>query len=62
MKTPKTTEMIEHMFEELKRPIKDLSEWELNFLLSISDQFDRHGTLSDKQFEILERIYTEKTA
>lgn len=62
MKTPKTREMIEHMLKELERPVKDTTPWEMNFLISIQDQFNRKGTLSDKQFEILERIYAEKTA
>jgi len=62
MKTPKTTDVIEHFLEELKAPAKELTKWEQDFIISISDQFDRRGSLSDKQFEILERIYAEKTA
>ncbi len=62
MKTPQTTDMIEHFLKELERPAKTLSEWELDFLTSIKDQFDRRGMLTTKQFEILERIYAEKTA
>lgn len=61
MKTQKTTELIEHMFKMLERPSKELNTWELGFLASIKDQFDRTAFLSDKQFEILERIYAEKT-
>lgn len=61
MKTPKTTEMIEHFYKELERPNKELSTWELSFLADTKDQFDRRGWLSDKQFEILEGIYAEKT-
>lgn len=62
MKTPKTTEMIEHMYKELERPARELNAFELDFLASTKDQFDRKAWLSDKQFEILERIYSEKTA
>jgi hypothetical protein len=62
MKTPKTTDVIEHFFEELKSPYKPLTKWEQDFIISISDQFDQRGSLSDKQFEILEKIYAEKTA
>jgi len=40
---------------------KRLSKWEEEFLESISDQLDRSGTLSERQAEILERIYAEKT-
>ncbi len=61
-KTPKTKETIQHFISELENPSHPLSKWEEDFLISISDQFDRRGTLSDKQFEILERIYAEKTA
>jgi hypothetical protein len=60
--TPKTPEMIEHMIRELAHPVKNLTDWETDFITSISDQFDTKGTLSDKQFAILERIYAEKTA
>lgn len=40
---------------------KRLTPWEENFLNSINDQLTLSGSLSDKQIEILERIYTEKT-
>lgn len=60
-KTPRTPEFIEHMFKTLQRPSRDLTAWELGFLADIADQFDRRSTLTDKQFEILERIYAEKT-
>lgn len=39
---------------------KRLTKWEENFLESISDQLTRTGSLSDRQAEILERIYQEK--
>lgn len=40
---------------------RGLTEWEENFVESVSRQFDKKGTLSDKQIEILERIYAERT-
>lgn len=61
MKTPKTTEVIQHFIEELKTPYKPLTSWENGFITSLEDQFSRRGTISDKQFEILERVYAEKT-
>jgi hypothetical protein len=61
-KTPKTTETIRHFLSELESPKKPLTLWEENFLASVSDQFTNRGTLSDRQFEILERVYAEKTA
>jgi hypothetical protein len=60
--TPQTTEVIEHFYRELERPSRALTVWELGFLADTKDQFDRTGFLSAKQFDILERIYAEKTA
>lgn len=40
---------------------KRLTKWEEDFLESVSDQLDRTGSLSERQAEILERIYAEKT-
>ena len=39
---------------------KPLSKWEQDFIQSISDDLTFKGTLSEKQVEVLERIYTEK--
>ena len=39
---------------------EDLTKWEESFMSSITDQFDRTRSLSEKQEAILERIYTEK--
>jgi hypothetical protein len=61
-KSPKTHEMIQHFLDELQRPAKALTEWEENFLRSVSLQYELKSDLSWKQFEILERIYAEKTA
>ncbi len=36
---------------------KNLTDWEKNFIDSIAQQFDDHGRLSDRQCEILEKIY-----
>ena len=60
-KTPNNPAMIEHMLKELERPKGMLSRWELDFLHSVKDQFDRRGSLSDRQFTVLERIYAERT-
>ena len=62
MKTNQTPEVIKHFLSELENPVKRLTNWELGFLESISDQFERSGNLSEKQFECLERIYADKTA
>ncbi len=39
---------------------KGLTKWEENFVDSIAEQFEKTRSLSDRQEEILERIYTEK--
>ena len=44
----------------LNAATKRLTKWEEDFLLSIQDQLNRTGSLSQKQIDILERIYTEK--
>lgn len=53
--------VIAHWINELEIPSKELTDWETQFLESISDQWNRFHVLSDKQVEILERIYAEKT-
>lgn len=37
-----------------------LTEWESEtFLPSVSEQYERNGTLSERQIELLEKIYRE---
>jgi len=50
------TEMIERSIHKGR----NLTNWENSFLESISDQLTRTGSLSEKQEEILERIYVDK--
>jgi hypothetical protein len=54
------TRLIEHMIQELERPVKELSEWEENFMASVKIQFQLKSDLSDKQVTVLQRIYDEK--
>ena len=60
--THKRTTLIQHMLDALETPHKDLTSWEETFIGSLAEQFDSRRSLSDRQFDILERIYTEKTA
>lgn len=39
----------------------DLTTWEKDFVASIREQLDSRKRISEKQEEILERIYAEKT-
>ena len=55
-------------YEKVKRWVdaiqdqgRGLSEWEESFVDSCIRQFKAKGSLSDKQCDILERIYSERT-
>ena len=62
MSDPFSTEDVRRMIDMVNRQAdKELTAWEQQFMESITDQFDRSGTLSVRQLEILERIYAEKT-
>lgn len=54
--------LIDHMFSELDRQNPEYTEWEEGFLESIWKRWEKYRNLSDKQKEILERIYTKKTS
>ena len=59
---PQPREVIESWIEDIISEAADkLTPWETNFVESVSKQLDRTGSLSQKQEEILERIYAEKT-
>jgi hypothetical protein len=60
--TVQSRDLTAHMFTELQRPKQKLTPWELDFIASVLDQFNHKGSLSPKQFAVLERIYAEKTA
>ena len=51
-----------HMLREFESPSKTLTSWEEKFLESINTQWQDREWLSERQMEILERIYAEKTA
>jgi hypothetical protein len=50
-------EWIEKCIEDRSR----LTKWEEDFVESIGEQLDERGTLSERQADILERIYSGKT-
>lgn len=54
-------EVLRDWVEQCLEHSHKLSKWELDFVESLSEQLERRGTLSERQQEILERIYTEKT-
>lgn len=59
MTHPRNT--IEDWIEKIQEEGRGLSDWEAWFIESIADQLTERGTISDRQEEILERIYAEKT-
>ena len=54
-------EVVKGWIDRVNDEGRGLTAWEQQFMESITEQFDRSSYLSDKQIEILERIYTEKT-
>jgi hypothetical protein len=58
---PEQRERIADMFKELERPYKTLTAWELNFLDSVRGRFEITLDLSERQVEVLEKIFLEKT-
>lgn len=57
----KDPETIEYWINKVQNEGRDLTPWEQEFMESIHDRFERTHTLTDRQEEILERIYSEKT-
>lgn len=50
-----------HWLETIEEQGRGLSVWEEEFVASVASQLDQGRSLSDKQVQILERIYAEKT-
>ena len=40
---------------------RNVTQWEYDFVASLDEQMEQRGGISDRQEEILERIYAEKT-
>jgi hypothetical protein len=51
------TSRLKEVFDDVEANTDRLTEWERQFLESVSDQFTQRGSLSEKQLEVLERIY-----
>ena len=56
-----TNASIDQMIEALHTPSRELTKWEENFLASIEEQYQKNKKLSERQVEILDKIYAEKT-
>lgn len=57
----KSKEVIQQWIDTILNEGINLSKWEEEFVGSVAEQFERRGSISDKQEDILERIYVEKT-
>lgn len=60
MPTP-DADVLQDWIRRVRTEGRNLSAWEEEFIESIAEQLDRTGSLSRKQVDILERIYSEKT-
>lgn len=55
----KEPDVIEDWINRVQTEGRNLSKWEENFMESIQERFERTRFITDRQEEILERIYTE---
>lgn len=56
-----SSEAIKQWIEAVNAEARGLTCWEASFMMSLTDQFDRSGSISERQEEILEKIYAERT-
>lgn len=54
---PTRKNIITRMLNVLETNTDKMTEWEQDYIISIREQFGFKGNLSDRQCEILERIY-----
>ena len=58
---PQPIEVYQSWINQLMEVSEELTQWETNFVENISDRLDRGSNLTERQAEILEKIYVEKT-
>ena len=59
---PQSIEVYKSWIEAIMNEAQeDLTDWETNFIESIENRLANGNNLTERQAEILERIYTEKT-
>lgn len=54
-------EVITEWIDLIQTEGRSLTAWEESFVDDLAAQLDERGSISDRQEEILERIYSEKT-
>ena len=57
-----TTEVLQHWVDTIQEEGRRLTSWEEEFVDSIAERLANRRSLSERQMEILERIYAEKTS
>lgn len=57
-----TKEQLARFVSELQEGDLELTRWEIQFLDSLSEQLAKGWTLSERQIDILDRLYAENTA
>ena len=50
---------LEYMLDHIEDYTERLTPWEKQFVGSVSEQLEQRGTLSEKQQEIVERVYVK---
>ena len=49
-----------YMLEKIAERGRDLTKWEEDFILSINEMVNEGRKLTEKQYDVLRRIFTEK--
>lgn len=52
-------QQISQMLDCCQDYVNQLSKWEKDFIVSIQDQFDSQGDLTQPQVDVLEKIYVK---
>jgi len=58
---PEQVEETQEMIDDCNARYEKLSEWEENFVDSVEKQLEERGYLSDKQLQILEKLWERVT-
>jgi hypothetical protein len=53
--------IISHWIAVINEEGRGLTKWETDFMYSITEQWEEKGWMSNRQVEILERIYGNRT-
>lgn len=61
MTAAEDSELIKWQLRWIRENASELTESELTLCASFEEQYNRNGTLSERQMEILEEIYKRRT-